>query len=454
MKNAARWLLSRPGWGLWLWLLAALFTALNIVGSHHPDERGQISAFLAFKLGAQPAAHMPWDFELRMRPWFQPGFYYALTAPLVRLAGYDYRMIERVILLVQPALLAIVALLSARMWQTQERRVLRPLAWFAAGVMAALLAGAAIDAWGYGGFALSPLNYFRENILRDRASLFGRQPWHWYVTGVIGYTLNPMAWVWLAGAAVLLRKNPWYAALFGGLALFLAAHLAVPHKEMRFLAPGFAAALPLLLGLFEAPTASSAPTGLSRWLPYLGLSPSYLKAVALLNAACLVAVTLFGLVQGSSRAERALWKLPPGSMVLTRPTLYASFGKPFAEMRWRGDGDSLRCPKEPVAIDRSLPRAGDCPLRDAFTFAMPPQVSLRYCPPSFLSRECAKNPGALALLSSADGSMNELVLEPWPVKDAFPPAWLKTDSWPLALRKRIYSFKLVRCEDFLASRDR
>ncbi|MBI5882029.1 MAG: hypothetical protein HZB91_02870 [Elusimicrobia bacterium] len=605
-RLAAAWegLTSLPAWGLWLWLALALVTAFSIKGFHHPDEKGQISAFLALKLGVQPEHHMPWDYELRLRPWFQPAFYYALVAPVTALAGYRYWAVERALLLVQVLLLACVALWSWRMWLAQDdpaalaaelpgrrpargrtapaargspepgtpellswgrilvgtmwflpallvrhsseafstiwllaalgawhrletstsgkaaaprniallaalsgaaaglafwsrfqtaffvagfwltrivlglrkgpaersyslpqvpaaitlqgrqvpgggRLLLACLAWFAAGVLATLPLGLAIDAWGYGVPALSPWNYFAANILHDRASLFGVQPWHWYATGAISYTLNPLLWVWLVLAAVWLRRSPWYASLTGGLALFLAAHFAVPHKEMRFLAPAFVVFLLLLLGLFEA--ASRFPAREAWKLRLAGLCPPYLKAVALLNIAGLAGMTLFGLVQDSARAEAALWELPPGSRVLSRSFLYAGFGAPYAEMRRGEDNAQLTCPDAVTAIDRSLRREGPCPLRDAFTFAMPPGLDFRYTPAPLLLGECAKDPAALVLLSSWDHAFKDLVLQPWPAVAAFPPSWSRTDAWPASLKKGIPSFKLVRCSDFLAA---
>jgi hypothetical protein len=561
---------SLPAWGLWLWLALALVTAFSIKGFHHPDEKGQISASLAFKLGVQPEHHMPWDYELKLRPWFQPAFYYALVAPVTALTGYRYWAVERAILLVQVLLLACVALWSWRMWVEQddpaggnppgpgtpellswgrilvgtmwflpallvrhsseafstiwllaslgswhrvetsasgktgaapshallaalsgvaaglafwsrfqtaffvagfwltrlvlhlamggqvlgvgrsgERRIPTALAWFAAGVLATLPLGLAIDAWGYGSLSFSPWNYFTANILHDRASIFGVEPWHWYATNAISYTLNPLLWVWLALAAVRLRRSPWHASLTGGLAIFLAAHFAVPHKEMRFLAPAFVVFLLLLLGLFEA--ASRAPAQESRKLRLAGLCPPYLKAVALLNIAGLAGVTLFGLAQDSTPAQDALWKLPPGSRVLSRSLMYAGFGKPYARMLPGEENAPVSCPDTAVSIDRSLPADGACPLRDAYTFAMPPGLVFSYCPAPLLNRACSKDPGALVLLSTKDRAFNDLVHQPWPAVVKSPPSWWRTEAWPAWLKKGLFSFKLVRCSDYLAA---
>jgi phosphatidylinositol glycan class B len=45
----------------------------------HPDEHYQVLEFVGLKLGTTTTAQLPWEFHHRMRPWLQPGVYYALT---------------------------------------------------------------------------------------------------------------------------------------------------------------------------------------------------------------------------------------------------------------------------------------------------------------------------------------------------------------------------------------
>ncbi len=60
------------------WLLVAL--ALNLAaayfswGFHQFDEHFQILEFANYKLGNSPASDLPWEFDTRIRPWFQPAF--------------------------------------------------------------------------------------------------------------------------------------------------------------------------------------------------------------------------------------------------------------------------------------------------------------------------------------------------------------------------------------------
>jgi hypothetical protein len=115
------------------------------------------------------------------------------------------------------------------------------MALVAAGVVAA---GAVVDAWFYGEWVFTPLNYFRVNLLEGKAAYFGTSPWHFYLTHTpvlmappLGIALFALA---VAGAAFRPR-SPWSWAA----AAFLAGHSLVSHKEDRFLLP-LVYTLPLL----------------------------------------------------------------------------------------------------------------------------------------------------------------------------------------------------------------
>ena len=53
---------------------------------YFPDEHYQVLEFMSHKLGITRAQDLPWEFQQRIRPWFQPAVYYAIAAPL-RAAG-------------------------------------------------------------------------------------------------------------------------------------------------------------------------------------------------------------------------------------------------------------------------------------------------------------------------------------------------------------------------------
>lgn len=52
------------------------------VGFHHFDEHFQILEFMNYKLGQTSSSELPWEFQRKMRPWFQPYLYLVLDTPL------------------------------------------------------------------------------------------------------------------------------------------------------------------------------------------------------------------------------------------------------------------------------------------------------------------------------------------------------------------------------------
>lgn len=111
------------------------------------------------------------------------------------------------------------------------------LAAFIGGGLVALLLGALADRWGYGVWVFPPLDYVNVNIVQGVAARsFGREPVFAYLyllpaTGFFAITLIVMA----AMAAMWLR-NPRHAVTWMTLP-FVALHVAVAHKEARFLFP-------------------------------------------------------------------------------------------------------------------------------------------------------------------------------------------------------------------------
>ncbi|WP_276134809.1 hypothetical protein [Polluticoccus soli] len=93
-----------------------------------------------------------------------------------------------------------------------------------------------IDHWLYGVWTFSPYNYFAVNILQDKASEFGVSPWWEYFTYFTLAALPPISIILLvaffAGIGKTLRHP------FSLLTItFIAGHMFVAHKELRFIFP-------------------------------------------------------------------------------------------------------------------------------------------------------------------------------------------------------------------------
>jgi hypothetical protein len=107
------------------------------------------------------------------------------------------------------------------------------LASLSAGIVVSALLGVAVDTWFYGHLVLTPWTYFSENILAGKASLFGREPWSFYLTIAALLPFGPLyvaATLWLPFARA---KD----ALTWLLVPFVVGHQLVAHKELRFMLP-------------------------------------------------------------------------------------------------------------------------------------------------------------------------------------------------------------------------
>lgn len=72
-----------------------ILTAMTVVTAwfsvtfYFPDEHFQILEFMGHKLGVTPASDLPWEYEARIRPWFQPLLYFLIASPLRALGLHD-----------------------------------------------------------------------------------------------------------------------------------------------------------------------------------------------------------------------------------------------------------------------------------------------------------------------------------------------------------------------------
>jgi GPI mannosyltransferase 3 len=147
-------------------------------------------------------------------------------------------------------------------WGIATRRLrVRDAGVLLAGVLPIVALGALVDRWGYGGWTFPPLNYVEVNLWHDLAAKrFGSLPWYGYVSLAGGNVLAPILLLAFAGAATAWTRFPGHL-LSASSAPFALTHVALAHKEMRFLFP-VAPLGPALLVL-----AGSRGEG---WLPLLG----------------------------------------------------------------------------------------------------------------------------------------------------------------------------------------
>jgi len=114
-----------------------------------------------------------------------------------------------------------------------------------AGIAGAIAIGILVDRWFYGRWVLTAWNYFEQNILADKISDFGVEPWWFYLEDVFIRAIPPFSLVFIIGSLIpfiLLRDD----LLTWTLLPFILLHFVISHKETRFLYPltGF---LPILI---------------------------------------------------------------------------------------------------------------------------------------------------------------------------------------------------------------
>jgi GPI mannosyltransferase 3 len=93
--------------------------------------------------------------------------------------------------------------------------------------------------WGY--WFHSAFAYWRYNWVQGKGELFGASPWNYYLH-VLWTSMPTVAAVLLVGSVLAVRRAP---ALLGVVALFLAVHMGIPHKELRFILPVLPAVMAL-----------------------------------------------------------------------------------------------------------------------------------------------------------------------------------------------------------------
>ena len=304
-------------------ILAAVtvVTAWFSVTFYFPDEHYQVLEFMAYKLGITPAADLPWEFSARIRPWFQPAFYFLIAKPLMLLGLKDMFTIAFVLRLVT-GLLSLTglaafarAILPTMEGEEQKRAFIRYLplfgflpylfvrtasetfsaaffalglalaignrspqrlilaglfcglafesryqtgllglglfAWlavigrarlaelaaFAGGGLTALIIGALADHWGYGQWVFPPLGYVDVNLVQGVAAhQFGREPVFAYLYLLPAQIFFAITLVLMAAMVAMWLRNPRHPVSWATLP-FVLAHVAVAHKEARFLFP-------------------------------------------------------------------------------------------------------------------------------------------------------------------------------------------------------------------------
>lgn len=102
------------------------------------------------------------------------------------------------------------------------------------GFLIIVLLGILIDRWFYGEWTITTWNYFNQNIIEDKASGFGVEPWWFYFTKTLVSAVPPISILIITSFITLIfyrPKNP----LVWIMIPFILVHSIIGHKEIRFL---------------------------------------------------------------------------------------------------------------------------------------------------------------------------------------------------------------------------
>jgi phosphatidylinositol glycan class B len=123
-------------------------------------------------------------------------------------------------------------------WLAVIGRVRVPvLAAFVGGGALALALGALADRWGYGQWVFPPLGYVDVNLMQGVAAhRFGSEPVFAYLYLLPAQIFFAITLVVMAGMVAMWLRNPRHALTWVTLP-FVLGHMAVAHKEARFLFP-------------------------------------------------------------------------------------------------------------------------------------------------------------------------------------------------------------------------
>lgn len=238
--------LNRTSEAFWITLLFSSFFFLPQFHVRTSSE-SMSSAFLmlSFALALKLVDSSPGNFILKNRNlvWSNPPFLFALFGSLLGIAfAARYQ--------VAFAGLGLALLVFVKTPHKIDCAFFGTLG----GVLTLALA-AVIDFWGYGNWVFPPYRYLSVNLLEGKAAEFGVSPWWAYFVSLRKNFLNPYgtlivtgiilsAWIPLQHFWILRKQRTEFTPIRQlGLALasvilpFVIIHMAIGHKENRFLYP-------------------------------------------------------------------------------------------------------------------------------------------------------------------------------------------------------------------------
>ena len=199
-------------------------------------------------------------------------------------------------------------------WLLRYRRDWRLIGSAVVGFAAVFAIGRLVDHWGYGDWTVTPLAYFRVNLVEAKASAFGVQPWWWYFKKIVNEIPPPVGLVFVIGVPIMWWRMRSHVITWATVPFFV-AHMLIGHKELRFLFP----LLPLCTVLLII--------GTQGFLEGLNHRPAWMRRVAVI----LVIPNLFFCVLNCLRPTRGEFMALEAIYKQSRrtPDIYVVTASPF-----------------------------------------------------------------------------------------------------------------------------
>jgi len=110
------------------------------------------------------------------------------------------------------------------------------LALLSTGIMLFIFIGTLIDCWFYNEWTITAWNYFKVNILEGKTTEFGIEPWWYYIEEIMIKGSPPYGVVIIISTIFIWYKYPKHMLTWISIP-YIAVHLLIGHKELRFLFP-------------------------------------------------------------------------------------------------------------------------------------------------------------------------------------------------------------------------
>lgn len=155
---------------------------------------------------------------------------------------------------------------------------------FGSSMLAAFSVGILIDKWFYGNWTFTAYNYLDLNILQNKISNFGSEPWYYFITETLVQAIPPFSLLILFAFITFWIKNrnhylAWITFVY------ILTHFFVSHKELRFLFP-MLNFIPFIFCFFTDNIMDETPKILSK-LKFI-FKPWFIKTFVVINSGALL----------------------------------------------------------------------------------------------------------------------------------------------------------------------